>query len=146
MKRIFGIMALSLCGMLFPQCKAADLEASENGAISAPIDSTIVIERNVMVDMRDGVKLATDIYKMKGLERGPVLLTRGPYNKNGLWMSERDRFLKAGYIVVSQDVRGRYASEGVFEPHKNETADGVDCIEWIMAQPWCDGSIGTFGG
>lgn len=110
------------------------------------IDSTIVVERNVMVKMRDGVRLATDVYRMKGVEQAPVLLLRTPYNKDGLQMNERDRFLRAGYIIVSQDVRGRYASEGVFEPHKNETADGVDCMEWIVSQPWCDGNMGMFGG
>ena len=145
MKKKISIMALGLFGMAFLPCKAAFVEETHL-VEPVKIDSTIVVEHNVMVKMRDGVKLATDIYKMKGLERGPVLLSRGPYNKDGLWMSERDRFLKAGYIIVSQDVRGRYASEGVFEPHKNETADGVDCIKWIMSQPWCDGNIGTFGG
>lgn len=144
MRKKISMMVLGLFGMAFLHCEAAGSEIPFGNSIK--IDSTIVVEHNVMMEMRDGVKLATDIYKMGGLERGPVLLSRSPYNKDGLWMSDRDRFLKAGYIIVSQDVRGRYASEGTFEPHKHETADGVDCIEWIMNQSWCDGNIGTFGG
>lgn len=144
MKKKIYIIALGILGMVFLNCKAIGLKTPLEEPVK--IDSTIIVEYNVMVEMRDGVKLATDIYKMKGVERGPVLLSRSPYNKNGLRMGNRDCFLKAGYIIVNQDVRGRYASEGIFEPHKNETADGVDCIEWIMSQPWCDGNIGTFGG
>lgn len=109
-------------------------------------DTILLIEHNVMVPMRDGTKLATDIYRIKGAKPMPVLVGRTPYNKNNLWMKNRDRYLKAGYIIVFQDVRGRYASEGEFRPHFSETADGMDCFEWIARQPWCDGNIGTFGG
>lgn len=109
-------------------------------------DTVLVIERNVMVPMRDGVKLATDIYRIKGAKPAPALVARTPYGKNDPWFADWKRYVKAGYVLVCQDVRGRYASEGDFRPHFNETVDGVDCFAWVTAQPWCDGNIGTFGG
>lgn len=105
----------------------------------------VLIEQNVMVPMRDGVKLATDIYRLKTLEKGPVLISRTPYNKENVWLDHL-AFVQAGYVVVVQDVRGRYASEGVFTPHRQETDDGVDCFAWAAVQPWSNGNIGTFGG
>ena len=56
------------------------------------------------------------------------------------------RAVQAGYTVVAQDVRGRYASEGTFNPHVQETDDGLDAFAWAAAQPWSNGAIGTFGG
>ncbi len=105
----------------------------------------MITERNVMVRMRDGVRLATDIYRLEGATPSPALVSRTPYNKDNLWI-DLERFINAGYIVISQDVRGRYASEGEFNPHANETEDGVDLFAWVAEQPWSNGVIGTFGG
>ncbi len=112
--------------------------------------TTILIDKNIMVPMSDGVKLATDVYRLEGAEPGPVLVVRTPYNKEGM-TGGRDTFdilraVRAGYTVVAQDVRGRYASAGVFNPHRQETADGLDAFAWTAAQPWSNGIIGTFGG
>lgn len=112
--------------------------------------SNILIERNIMVPMRDGVRLATDIYRLEREARTPVLIARTPYNKDQM-VSGTDVFdilraVQAGYTVVTQDVRGRYASEGSFNPHIQETADGVDAFAWAAVQPWSNGAIGTFGG
>ena len=112
--------------------------------------ATILIEKNVMVPMRDGVRLATDIYRLEGNEPTPVLVVRTPYNKDGL-IAGCDTFnilqaVQSGYTVVAQDVRGRYASEGTFVPQIQETADGLDAFAWAAAQPWSNGEIGTFGG
>jgi predicted acyl esterase len=100
--------------------------------------------QTVMVPMRDGIKLATNIYLPRGNGPWPVLLTRTPYNKNGA-----DRTAKhvtdAGYVLVSQDVRGRYASEGVDVPFENDIADGYDTVEWAAAQKFCTGKVGIFG-
>lgn len=105
-------------------------------------------ETNVMVPMRDGVQLATDIYRPENAAPLPALIARTPYNKNG--MNERypeiKRYIEAGYIVIVQDVRGRYASQGDFNPHFNETRDGVDMFAWVASQPWSNGVVGTFGG
>ncbi len=112
--------------------------------------STILIEKNVMVPMRDGVKLATDIYRLEGAGPAPVLVARTPYNKDGMLTGGGTfdilRAVQAGYTVVTQDVRGRYTSEGTFNPHTQETADGVDMFAWAAEQSWSNGKIGTFGG
>jgi putative CocE/NonD family hydrolase len=112
--------------------------------------ATILIDKNVMVPMRDGVQLATDVYRLEGAAPAPVLVARTPYNKDHM-LAGGDTFnilraVQAGYTVVTQDVRGRYASEGVFNPHIQETQDGVDAFAWAAAQPWSNGVVGTFGG
>lgn len=99
----------------------------------------------VMVPMRDGVKLATDIYKPAGsTEKLPVILTRTPYNKAGA-KKHGEYFAQHGYIFVAQDTRGRYASEGVWHWMTDDGPDGVDCAKWIISQPWSDGQIGMIG-
>ena len=112
--------------------------------------SNILIEKNIMVAMRDGVKLATDIYRLGKAAPTPVLLARTPYNKDGLADSNDVfdilRAVQAGYVVVVQDVRGRFASEGKFKPHAQETQDGFDAIAWAATQPWSNGVVGMFGG
>ena len=107
---------------------------------------TTIVKETVMVPMRDGVRLATDIYRLKNAGPSPVLVGRTPYGKDNPRLPDWERFVKAGYVVVSQDVRGRFASEGEFNPHFNETADGVDCFVWVASQPWSNGIIGTYGG
>lgn len=111
---------------------------------------TILVEKNIMVPVRDEVKLATDVYRLEGATPAPVLVARTPYNKDGV-LAGGDTFdilraVQAGYAVMTQDVRGRYASEGIFNPHRQETADGLDAFAWAAAQPWSNGVVGTFGG
>lgn len=106
-------------------------------------------DRDVMVPMRDGVKLATDVYLPahdgKATDgKFPVILMRTPYNKEGA-VSEANSFVPHGYVVVLQDVRGRYKSEGHWLALRTDPEDGFDTAKWIGAQPWCDGSIGTVG-
>ena len=112
-----------------------------------------------MVMMRDGVRLATDIHMPDGAGPWPVILERTPYDRQGISGSEvaLDRpealtrvelgriMARRGYVVVMQDVRGRYGSEGVFEKYVNEAEDGVDTHHWLLKQPWCDGRICTMG-
>ena len=93
---------------------------------------TFTVETGVMVPMRDGVRLATDVYRPT---EGPMptLLTRTPYNKDVVagFSDDLDLFraLRAGYAVVAQDVRGRFASEGTFDAYHQEAADGADTID-----------------
>ena len=122
------------------------------------------VTRDVMVAMRDGVRLATDIYRpAQGgapLARSfPVLLERTPYDKTGTSHADislrqpqprskpevATAFAQAGYIVAVQDCRGRYGSEGVFSKYVREGEDGVDTLTWLLAQDWCNGKIGTYG-
>ena len=120
-----------------------ELSAVEKAAGKADGQSGTAQKQTFMVEMRDGKKLATDVYLPQGAGPFPVLLTRTPYNKNG-------NHAKPGYAVVVQDMRGRFASEGEnipfvgcgWEPYQ----DGADTVAWIRKQPWCDGKIGTVGG
>jgi predicted acyl esterase len=102
--------------------------------------------RTLMVPMRDGVKLATDIYlPSQGNSRFPVVLMRTPYNKRNTGEAEK-KPVQLGYAVVIQDTRGRFASEGDNLPFNMEDRDGADTVRWITQQGWCNGKVGTFGG
>ncbi|WP_099221805.1 CocE/NonD family hydrolase [Listeria costaricensis] len=105
-----------------------------------------MIERNVMAEMRDGVRLAADIYRPNDDGRYPVLLTRLPYSKKyGLHFLRPDVLAERGYVVIVQDVRGRFESEGEFVPYVAEVEDGYDTIEWAAGLPYSDGQVGMFG-
>jgi putative CocE/NonD family hydrolase len=124
----------------------------------------MALTSDVMVPMRDGVRLATDVYRpakdgspLPG--RFPVILERTPYGKTVVSRSElsvadpkaKSRaevarfFVSRGYVVIYQDCRGRYGSEGQFVKYLSDGNDGYDCCAWIVKQPWCDGKIGTMG-
>jgi len=97
------------------------------------------------IAMRDGVKLATDLYFPEGSRKDlPVVLERLPYNKKVL-ASRGAYFAARGYVFAAQDVRGRFRSEGRFEPFVREGPDGYDSIEWLARQPWSSGKVGTIG-
>ncbi|MFQ6109273.1 MAG: CocE/NonD family hydrolase [Candidatus Aminicenantales bacterium] len=105
----------------------------------------ILLERNVGIPMRDGVKLATDIYRPKADGRFPVILTRTPYKKEMAELQAR-YYARRGYIFAVQDCRGRFSSPGKWEPFVNEPQDGHDSIEWLASQPWSNGKVGMIGG
>jgi uncharacterized protein len=109
----------------------------------------VAATKNIMVAMRDGVKLATDTYcpARNGRpveDKFPALLVRTPYNKER-GAATAGYFVPRGYVVVFQDVRGRYKSEGRWHPIRDDPNDGFDTAKWIGTQPWSDGSIGTMG-
>lgn len=132
------------------------------GAVAEQADDMTVM-RDVMVPMRDGVHLATDIYLpvKKGSVGSafPVILERTPYGKHIRSRSERTIdmdvpmpreevaafFVQRGYVVIYQDCRGRHKSEGEFVKYTSEGNDGYDTCAWIVKQPWCNGRIGTKG-
>ncbi len=102
---------------------------------------------DIPVPMRDGVKLSTDIYLPAAEQDYPVILSRTPYDNIAPRLVQAAQFFSAhGYAVVLQDARGRFDSEGHFEPRVNEGRDGYDTIEWIAQQPWSNGKIGMMGG
>jgi uncharacterized protein len=106
---------------------------------------TLLIEKNLMIPMRDGVLLATDLYRQADNGAAPVLVMRLPYDKERSVSPDLLMFVQAGYCVVIQDTRGRFASQGDFHANFQEINDGADCYAWVAQQPWCDGRIGTMG-
>src|ERR1700674_1594033 len=105
----------------------------------------VIIERDVQAKMRDGITLRSDVCRPKTDGKFPVLLTRTPYDKK----RDADICLKwaaRGYVVIAQDVRGRFESEGEWYPFKNESQDGYDTVEWAAALPYANGKVGMFGG
>ena len=118
-------------------------------AAASPHPPNVVRERNVMVPMRDGVRLACDVVRPDAPGRYPVLVTRGPYGKDG-YVGNPDHsmwyFSSRGYVVVSQDCRARFESEGdYYNPLFQEVLDGYDTVEWAARQPWSNGRVGTTG-
>ncbi|HQW30000.1 MAG TPA: CocE/NonD family hydrolase [Verrucomicrobiales bacterium] len=99
----------------------------------------------ISVPMRDGIKLATDVYRDDAVSKAPVVLMRTPYDRTKQ-KGSAERFAKAGYIFISQDCRGTRGSEGEMAPYNNEGQDGYDTLEWITRQPWCSGRVGMMGG
>ncbi len=97
-----------------------------------------------MVVMRDGVKLATNVYLPEGKGPWPVVLVRTPYNKelNGAGAAA---WVNKGFALVIQDVRGKFKSEGKYQPFVDDPQDGYDTVEWAAKQPWSNGKIGMFG-
>lgn len=114
-----------------------------------PGGTSLVIDKNVMVPMRDGVHLATDVYRPHRQGQFPTLVERMPYNKEiGLIVNvtlDVLRAAQAGFAVVVQDTRGRYGSEGTFSPFADEAFDGADTIAWAAEQPWSNGRVGMVG-
>ena len=127
---------------------AADSQANQN----PPVEDVTVLN-DVDVPMRDGTELSTDIYlpdlpgKSERTMEFPTLLTRTPYNKE--FSGEQAKvFARHKYAVVVQDVRGKFASEGVFYPYRSgpgEGQDTFDTVEWAATQPWSNGNVGTYG-
>jgi putative CocE/NonD family hydrolase len=115
------------------------------GVLSAAPDE-IARSRDVAVSMRDGVRLSANVFRPESPGRYPTILVRTPYGKGTGISPSYAAFVDRGYAVVVEDVRGRYASEGVFQPLEQEPADGDDTLNWIARQPWSDGKIGMLGG
>jgi putative CocE/NonD family hydrolase len=115
------------------------------GAARAADPYAVTVERNVAMKTRDGVTLYADIFRPKADGPFPVLLQRTPYDKNsgvsfGLQGAAR------GYVMIIQDVRGRYTSEGEWYVFKHESEDGYDAVEWAAALPYSNGKVGMWGG
>jgi len=105
----------------------------------------VTTEHAIEAKMRDGTILRADVFRPKAEGKFSVLLERTPYDKRqsaGFGLKAATR----GYVVVIQDVRGRYSSDGEWYPFKNESNDGYDTIEWAAALPYSNGKIGMFGG
>lgn len=101
---------------------------------------------HLRVSMRDDVRLDTNVFYPLGSGRFPAVLIRTPYGKGADLPAGYQSFINHGYAVVMQDVRGRYASGGVFNVLNQEGPDGYDTLDWIAEQPWSDGKVGMIGG
>jgi putative CocE/NonD family hydrolase len=112
--------------------------------IRAQSDS-VIVERDVPAKMRDGVILKADIYRPRADGKYPVLLQRTPYDKNNARLFGMKAAAR-GYVVIVQDVRGRFTSEGEWYPFRHELQDGYDTVEWAAALPQSNGEVGMFGG
>ncbi|HEY2684406.1 MAG TPA: CocE/NonD family hydrolase [Steroidobacteraceae bacterium] len=135
----FGHGMATLClALLIP------LLARIAAAASEPNGSGVQ-ELNVMIPMRDGVKLATDVYRPSSGGKFATVLMRTPYNKTVRAEAFAAYFVSRGYAVVVQDVRGRYKSQGHWRPLYDDGNDGFDTTQWIGHQSWSDESIGTVG-
>jgi putative CocE/NonD family hydrolase len=120
------------------------LQTEPDSTLSQP-RYDVILDDDVKVPMRDGIMLSTDIYRPQGHGRFPVILVRTPYKKE---MNELQAkfFARRGYVYAVQDCRGRFASEGEWNPFFDEPADGYDTIEWLAVQPWSTGKVGMIGG
>ena len=119
-------------------------------ALLAPPRFDVRFEHNIRTPMRDGVELSADIYRPDAEGRFPTILVRTPYSNNSAGAIDQGHYqsifyAQRGYVVVQQDVRGRYDSDGIFYTFRDEADDGYDTDEWIGRQPWSDGRIGTMG-
>ncbi|KAB2379013.1 CocE/NonD family hydrolase [Actinomadura montaniterrae] len=113
------------------------------GPAAVPADAD-----QAMVPMRDGVRLAADVYRAASPSPGPAVLIRLPYDKDGAYcfMPLIGRYFAArGYTAVVQDVRGKYRSEGATEFAVHEVDDGYDTVQWVTEQPWCNGDVVMWG-
>ncbi len=115
----------------------------------AEANPNVAVQKNVMIPMRDGVKLACDVYlpAKNGVAitgKFPTILSRTPYDKDAAGR-EAEWFAARGYAVVMNDVRGRYHSEGIWRMMIDDGRDGFDTVEWIAQQSWSDGKVGTVG-
>ena len=153
-RRSFSALALSFG--LFGKTRAEKRNAS------APFD--VLLESNHRVALRDGVRLATDVYRpardgKAAAGRFPVILERTPYGRNVTYFRDitaanstpktraevAEYYVRHGYVVILQDCRGCHDSEGEFVKYLHEAVDGFDTCAWIRAQPWSNGRIGTMG-
>lgn len=112
-----------------------------------PPTNDVFVDHHVAIPMRDGVILYADIYRPKAPGKYPVLVQRTPYSvqRAPVAYEEPVFFAERGYVMVFEDVRGRFESDGKWEPFRNEGKDGYDTIEWAAKQPWSNGKVGMQG-
>ncbi len=129
------------------------LSAQDTAAIYRKLDSIAIIDQKVMMPMRDGVRLATDIYRPKGNAKVPIVFSRTPYNFN-TWIDGKMvtgtlqaayEAVSRGYAYVVQNERGRFFSEGEWDILGTPITDGYDALEWMSKQIWSNGKVGLIG-
>ncbi|WP_421946406.1 CocE/NonD family hydrolase [Phaeodactylibacter xiamenensis] len=145
------LQALLFLGLLAVALPA--FSQDEADAFWAEVQEIAIVEQKVMMPMRDGIRLATDIYRPKTDEPVPVIFSRTPYNFNLYSEGKLNKrqiqrameAVKRGYAYVVQNERGRYFSEGEWDILGVPLTDGYDAFSWMADQEWCNGKIGTLG-
>ena len=144
-----------LCSIVLFACTAIaePLFAQDAAMIYRKLDSIAVIDQKVMMPMRDGIRLATDIYRPKGEGKYPIVFSRTPYNFN-TWVDGKMgtgplqaayEAVSRGYVYVVQNERGRFFSEGEWDILGTPITDGYDALEWMSKQKWSNGKVGLIG-
>ncbi|MFQ5751382.1 MAG: CocE/NonD family hydrolase, partial [bacterium] len=140
-----AIISIIYCSLIPPVLAQED--------ILEKLESIAIIEQKIMVPMRDGVRLATDVYRPKTDKPVPIIFSRTPYNFNS-WGNGEPRTrtyrsayeaVKRGYAYVVQNERGKFFSEGEWDILGPPTTDGYDGLTWMAEQPWSNGKVGTLG-
>ena len=148
MKKILFSIALFVFTVI-----AEPLTAQDAAMIYRKLDSIAVIDQKVMMPMRDGIRLATDIYRPKGEGKYPIVFSRTPYNFN-TWVDGKMgtgplqaayEAVSRGYVYVVQNERGRFFSEGEWDILGTPITDGYDALEWMSKQKWSNGKVGLIG-
>ena len=148
MKKILFSIGLFVCAAI-----AEPLFAQDAAMIYQKLDSIAVIDQKVMMPMRDGIRLATDIYRPKGEGKYPIVFSRTPYNFN-TWVDGKMvngplqaayEAVSRGYVYVVQNERGRFFSEGEWDILGTPITDGYDALEWMSKQKWSNGKVGLIG-
>jgi len=127
-----ALLLLSALTLLAPRATTSSQEAKQPNKTTE------------MVAMRDGVKLAMDVFLPEGKGPWPVILMRTPYNKDPMG-AQSHQWISNGYVFVVQDCRGRFKSEGKYMPFMDDHFDGYDTVEWAAKQPWSNGKVGMIG-
>ncbi|AEE49776.1 CocE/NonD family hydrolase [Haliscomenobacter hydrossis] len=147
-QKFYGLLVLSLVASnLWAQLQPAPADVLKN------LQQIAVIDQKIMMPMRDGIRLATDIYRPKTEQKVPIIFSKTPYNfnswsdgeqRNGTYQAALEA-VKRGYAYVVQNERGRYFSEGDWEILGPPTTDGYDAVDWLSKQPWSNGKIAPIG-
>jgi putative CocE/NonD family hydrolase len=139
-----------IVGLLFARGGAAALAHSSADPVVPQGAFAYRLDPNVFIPMRDGVRLAADLYFPQGPagEKYPIVLIRTPYGNvpgNNLNEAAVHVFASHGFVVAVQDKRGKYRSEGIYTVSGGDANDGYDTVDWLSKQPWSNGRIGTYG-
>jgi len=132
---------------------SGNLAKAQKKDVLAEINEIAIVDQKVMMPMRDGIRLCTDIYRPKTDKKVPIIFSRTPYNFNS-WGDGEEKTrtaqralaaVKRGYAYIVQNERGRYFSEGEWDILGLPLTDGYDAFEWMKNQSWSNGKIGTLG-
>lgn len=139
--------------LIFLLLFAQNLVFGQQKSIIDQLEEIAIVDQKIMMPMRDGVRLASDIYRPKGNEPVPIVFSRTPYNFNTYGNGEMNTrtmesalaWVKKGYAFVVQNERGRFFSEGEWDILGVPLTDGYDAMEWMSKQNWSNGKVGTLG-